>query len=370
VQSSGGSQVLAKQEVFHAKVTAGEQLLYFFVADCPDGWAVSVHYPREGEPFSLCELPELEDAKRHAQGWVGLVHNVKDPLEWIPGLPPVAQPEPLIRNVSDTARWVAYYRAEESSRPDAVFNDPFARRLAGERGEQIARAGPFLQKTSWPFVARTYLSDQFILEQIQQGADMVVNLAAGLDARPYRMALPSTLKWIEVDLPEILAHKEEILGNEKSVCALERIRLDLSDVAARRQLFQDMGSKANRALIVSEGLLAYLTEDEVGSLARDLAVPKSFQNWLLDFGSPALMKMLQKKMRAQMTQAPFKFAPAAGPEFFTPHGWKLVKAESVFKTAARLKRLPFPLSLFALLPDSGEFNANRPWSAACLFEKR
>jgi methyltransferase (TIGR00027 family) len=281
----------------------------------------------------------------------------------------MTQGEPLIRNVSDTARWVAFYRAQESSRPDAVFSDPFAARLAGERGEKIARSDPFIKKTSWPFVARTYLFDQFIREQIQQGADMVVNLAAGLDARPYRMTLPSTLRWIEVDLPEILAHKEDILRNEKPVCTLERFRLDLSDVAARRQLFQDLGSKANRALIVSEGLLAYLTEEEVGSLARDLVLPKSFQHWLLDFGSPALLKMLQKRMGAQMIQAPLKFAPESGPEFFTPHGWKLVRADAVFKTAARIKRLPLWMRLFALLPDSGEFQAKRPWSAACLFER-
>lgn len=37
--------------------------------------------------------------------------------------------EPLIRNVSDTARWVAVFRAMESERPDAVFRDPLARRL-------------------------------------------------------------------------------------------------------------------------------------------------------------------------------------------------------------------------------------------------
>ena len=45
-----------------------------------------------------------------------------------------------IRNVSDTARWVAIYRAMESERPDALFHDPFARRLGGERGEAIAKA--------------------------------------------------------------------------------------------------------------------------------------------------------------------------------------------------------------------------------------
>ena len=47
-------------------------------------------------------------------------------------------PEPLIRDISDTARWVAWFRAQESDRRDAQFKDPFARKLAGERGAKIA----------------------------------------------------------------------------------------------------------------------------------------------------------------------------------------------------------------------------------------
>ena len=43
-----------------------------------------------------------------------------------------------VRNISDTARWVAYFRARETQRPDALFRDPFAERLAGERGFEIA----------------------------------------------------------------------------------------------------------------------------------------------------------------------------------------------------------------------------------------
>jgi len=102
--------------------------------------------------------------------------------------------EPLIRNLADTARWVAVYRAQESERPDAHFRDPFARRLAGERGEQIARALPFAKQNAWSFVTRTVLVDRFITEQIEEGTDVVINLAAGLDARPYRMALPAALE--------------------------------------------------------------------------------------------------------------------------------------------------------------------------------
>ena len=107
----------------------------------------------------------------------------------------------MIQNISDTARWVAIFRAEESERPDAIFQDPFARRLAGEEGEQIADTIQFSRKNSWSFVARTFLFDEYIKQHVESGFDMVVNLAAGLDARPYRMSLPSSLQWIEVDLP-------------------------------------------------------------------------------------------------------------------------------------------------------------------------
>src|SRR5256714_12814972 len=106
----------------------------------------------------------------------------------------MSEPESRIRNISDTARWVAVYRARETERTDAVFRDPFARRLAGKRGEQIAASISFAEKNSWPFVARTWLVDQVISNQIKLGTDMVVNLAAGLDAPPLRMYLPCLLQ--------------------------------------------------------------------------------------------------------------------------------------------------------------------------------
>ena len=86
------------------------------------------------------------------------------------------------------------FRAEETERPDAVFQDPFARRLAGDLGEQISDKMTFTKKNSWTFVARTYLFDQYIQQHIGQGFDMIINMAAGLDARPYRMNLPPSLQ--------------------------------------------------------------------------------------------------------------------------------------------------------------------------------
>ncbi len=71
--------------------------------------------------------------------------------------------------------------------------------------------------------------------------DLVLNLAAGLDTRPYRMALPQSLQWIEVDLPDLLDYKEDLLKGERPNCALERMRLDLSDRVSRQELFSMVG---------------------------------------------------------------------------------------------------------------------------------
>src|SRR5215831_13034214 len=210
---------------------------------------------------------------------------------------------PLIRNISDTALWVAVYRARETERPDALFRDPLARKLAGERGEQIARSMEFGERHAWSYVARTWLVDRIVTEQVTQGTEMVVNLAAGLDTRPYRMDLPRSLRWIEVDLPGMIDYKEQVLGGSKAACELKRVRLDLSNLNVRRELFADLGRSATKVLVLSEGLIIYLTRDEVGTLARDLAAQPSFQSWVLDLVSPGLLKMLQKNLGGPLTAA-------------------------------------------------------------------
>jgi methyltransferase (TIGR00027 family) len=283
----------------------------------------------------------------------------------------MSQPKPLIRNISDTARWAAWWRAQETERPDGRFRDPLARRLAGERGEQIAEGMMAPEQHAWTWATRTYLFDQFINEQLAQGVDLVVNLAAGLDARPYRMKFPSPVHWVEVDLPELLDYKEQILGGEKPACSLERVRLDLADVPRRRELFERLRTKGKKALIITEGLIIYLSAEEVGALGQDLARVASFQRWVTDLASPGLRRMLQKQMGEQLNaaNAPFKFGPEEGPGFFTRFGWRPADVRSLLKTARRLGRLPLFLRLVSYLPESKGRQGNRPWSGICLLER-
>ena len=152
---------------------------------------------------------------------------------------------------------------------------------------------------------------------------------------------------------------------------LERVRLDLSDVEGRRRLFQRLGGQARKALIVSEGLIIYLTAEEVGSLASDLAAHETFHYWLLDITSPALLRLMLKKMGKPLADAaaPLRFAAADGPEFFRKFGWHPVGVRSMFHVAGQMKRLPLVMSFFYHLQKAEDFQTKRPWAGACLLER-
>ncbi|MEP6690930.1 MAG: class I SAM-dependent methyltransferase [Gemmatimonadaceae bacterium] len=246
-----------------------------------------------------------------------------------------------IEHISDTARWVAVYRAMESERPDAIFRDPYARRLAGERGEAIVGEMKRGRQMAWAMVVRTAVMDEIILDTIARGgADLVLNLAAGLDARPWRLALPPTLRWVDVDYPDILAYKRETIGDAAPRCEYEALPADLTDASARRALFAHIGAASQRVLVVSEGLLIYLTADQVGALAVDLHAQPGFHWWLIDLAHPQLLAMMQKSWGKKVAQgnAPFRFAPADGTAFFRTFGWRETQFRSAMDEARRLDR--------------------------------
>jgi methyltransferase (TIGR00027 family) len=246
-----------------------------------------------------------------------------------------------IENISDTARWVAVYRAMETERADAIFRDPFAARLAGERGQGIVDTMKDGRKMAWAMIVRTAIFDEIILDRIRNGGvDVVLNLAAGLDARAWRMPLPPGLRWIDVDLPGILDYKLDMLRDETPVCNYEAVRLDLTDVAKRTALFTQLGAESKRVLVVTEGLLIYLTEQQVEQLARDLHTPQNFAWWLIDLAHPRLLMIMKRSWGKSVAagNAPFQFAPAANTKFFEPFGWREASYRSGLDESRRLNR--------------------------------
>ena len=194
---------------------------------------------------------------------------------------------------------------------------------------------------AWPMIVRTAVFDEIILDAVQnRKADLVVNLAAGLDARPWRMPLPPSLHWVDADLPGILNYKTETLRDEKPVCRYEAVTIDLRDVEARRALFSRLGAGSSRALVISEGLLIYLAPEQVATLAADLHAQPSFTEWLIDLASPQLLKRMTRTWGKKLAAggSPFQFAPAEGTEFFRPYGWREAQFRSTWEEAQRLDR--------------------------------
>lgn len=249
---------------------------------------------------------------------------------------------PVMEEVSDTARWVAYYRALESERPDALFHDPWARRLAGERGRVMAER---MAKVAlpWAIAVRTKVYDELILQAIERDqATAVVNLAAGMDARPYRLELPRSLHWIEVDLPRIIEAKNRTLANQSALCAVERIGLDVADRNAVCALLDRVAGQHSAIVVVAEGLLAYLDERIVGALATDLHSRPAIRSWVLEAALPEVLERNQRAWSKQFDKAgaAMTFAPTSGLHHFGQYGWAVRTRRSCLLEARRLGREP------------------------------
>jgi methyltransferase (TIGR00027 family) len=243
-----------------------------------------------------------------------------------------------IQHTSETALLTAGWRAMESARSDALFHDPLAAGLAGERGLRIARTRP---AGAWVVAIRTVVIDAFIRSAISSGIDTVIDLGAGLDTRPYRMHLPSSLRWVEVDYPSLIEGKTSHLSGEVPACSIERIGLDLTDVDARRRLFDRIWTTSERAMVLTEGVLGGLSVDEAGSLADDLRSQPGCEAWVIDYLSPRLLADYQKHQPYQ--HVPVRFDPPSWEAFMREHRWRIGEIRFLGEESERLHR-PVPLS--------------------------
>ncbi len=227
---------------------------------------------------------------------------------------------------------VAACRALETERPDGLVRDPFARRLAGERGMAIARASPIPEWMCFGVGLRARFMDELLTELLASGQiQTVVNLGAGLDTRPWRLALDPALRWIEADFAEMLEFKAARLRDVPPQCRLEQVPTNLADGEARKGLFQRIGART--ALMITEGLLMYLPQATLLALAQDSHRLAGIRFWLLDAFSPEMMRMAAGEWKSPVE----KFRPEdhlAGQALLdavVEAGWKI----SVKRTYAR-----------------------------------
>ena len=117
----------------------------------------------------------------------------------------------------------------------------------------------------------------------------VINLACGFDTRFWRIA-HENCRYIELDLPEVIALKREILKDQLSY---ELMGCSVMDVS---WIDQVTASGNSHFLLLAEGLFPYLPEPDVAQLFQRLTQMFTRSQLVLDIIPQKYMKGLWKMM--------------------------------------------------------------------------
>jgi methyltransferase (TIGR00027 family) len=196
-----------------------------------------------------------------------------------------------IRHISDTALMVAACRAFESGLEDAFVRDPFAARLAGERGVAILEALPYSKLLRLGLAIRTRFVDELLLEALgKDPITTVLSVGCGLDTRPWRLDLQRSLRWLEIDFADVLDYKDHLMIGETPRCRRERLTVDLNDPLQRRAMYEAGGPAPT--LMITEGLLLYLPAATVEALAAESSSQSGIRHWITDITTSNFSKVL------------------------------------------------------------------------------
>jgi methyltransferase (TIGR00027 family) len=177
----------------------------------------------------------------------------------------------ITTSVGSTALFVATARALEAQKPDPLVVDPYAeifcRAVGGPSADVLDGKIPDHQLKTAEFGehfvnfqgARTKYFDEYFRRAADAGVRQVVVLAAGLDSRAYRLDWPAATTIFELDQPQVLDFKREVLTGQGAQPRAERreIAVDLRDDWP--QALRDSGFDATKpSAWIAEGLLIYL----------------------------------------------------------------------------------------------------------------
>jgi len=185
----------------------------------------------------------------------------------------------LPSGVGLTAVGVAYIRAGESQRDDRLFDDQLAARFVAASGWSVpdgamdadeATRGYWGALVQW-VVVRTRFLDEQVLEAAANGCRQFVLLGAGLDTRAFRLDWPAGAYMFELDLPDVLGFKENVLRDSGAVARCARTAISTDLLGAWPEALTSGGFRADRpAMWVAEGLLIYLTPEQNDTLLREV----------------------------------------------------------------------------------------------------
>jgi methyltransferase (TIGR00027 family) len=262
---------------------------------------------------------------------------------------------------SSTAYWIAAARARETARPDALFQDPYAAALAGERGfamldrqEQLAsRDNPFL-------VIRTRYFDD-VLVAAGGWVKQVVLLGAGFDTRAFRLPLTADVTFFELDHRDVFETKERVLAEQGAIAdrARKLVPVDLTGVWTDELTRSGFDPQAP-TLWLAEGLFFYLEPADVPWVLRQASAlshgPSLFGADFFGTGLLRLPSMKPYLKQLQDSGQPYPYCNDHPEQLFLESGWPSVSLVEPGHELANFGRIAPRLH-----PQEGEPTAMRAY---------
>ena len=242
--------------------------------------------------------------------------------------------------ITETAYWMTQWRARASERrPDLIY-DPFASIILEN---SISSSVSFKESNDWIFLTRTKLMDRRIESLIERAEiNIVINIAAGFDMRPYRMRLPHSLRWIEIDLAEVLQNKDRIFDGVEPKCILQRVYLESIEIECLSRCITNLNLKGLRCLFVVEGLFVYLNAKQITAILKSISEIKLERSLILfDEVHPWVASLMNFLWSERLRQIQCRFA-GFQPKQLTHHNFlKCLSVESLIGKSIEFKVAPF-----------------------------
>lgn len=185
----------------------------------------------------------------------------------------------IVSSVGYTALMVAGWRAVHAVSPHPLVHDEYAKHFIAASADPywtgvLANPGTSDDATAFPrlYGVQTRFFDEFFESATATGIRQAVIVAAGLDARAYRLDWPPGTTVFEIDQPKVLEFKGSVLTEVGADPAADRreVASDLRDdwPTPLTAAGFDPGQPAAWSL---EGLLPYLTGEAQDALFTDIA---------------------------------------------------------------------------------------------------
>ena len=175
-----------------------------------------------------------------------------------------------LSGVNETLLVPLYARALESRKENALFRDETAMQIVGSLDYDFTKIAKS-KMNMWGCAARTLLFDEQTKKHLELHPDCsVINLACGLDDR-FRRVDNGRIQWYNIDLPAVMELRKKLIPQNDRVTELACSAFDRD--------WMDQVEDRDHALILAEGFLMYVTEQQVKDLLEGIS--RHFRNSLL-----------------------------------------------------------------------------------------